>query len=186
MSGRPRIIRGLRIVMWDEMAACYHPYLMKGSELGVIGCIVTRDHNGRTVTEIEARQLMLLRKINWAYGEKCRAALPASSAVGRFVCGRVASQIRFGRAITADGEARSALRLRLLEVDVPDGAQEINVLANDDLAQLAFPYLRSGSLIAVHGSSAGEAGPLLVRHLVLLEDIDWEAGAAVQRVLQGS
>ena len=74
MSGpeRPRPVRGLRVVLWDEKAELYFPYLKKGSELAVIGQFQSRQHKGKLVHEVVSESLLLLRNVNWEGGEQAR------------------------------------------------------------------------------------------------------------------
>jgi single-stranded DNA-binding protein len=64
----------------------------------------------------------------------------------------------------------------------------MRVVLRGALAELAYPYLRSGSKVAVDGhlqTRERETGKRVVEmtaeHIAFLEDIDWEAGEAAQR-----
>jgi len=72
MSSRPRFVGGMRIVLWDEMAELFFPYLQRGSEIAAVGYLQTREHKEKLIHEIDATNLILLRKVNWEYGEQER------------------------------------------------------------------------------------------------------------------
>jgi single-stranded DNA-binding protein len=44
MSSRPRHVGGMRVVMWDEKAELFFPYLKRGSEIATVGHLQTREH----------------------------------------------------------------------------------------------------------------------------------------------
>ena len=90
MSSRPRYVGGMRIVLWDEMAELFFPYLQKGSEIAVIGQLQTREHKEKLIYEVEATNLVLLRHVNWEYGERerLRRNLPKPSDSSRLGCNR--------------------------------------------------------------------------------------------------
>ena len=55
MAERPRPLRGMRgwrLVLWDQKAELYFPYLRKGSELAVIGQIESRQHKGKWIRNL--------------------------------------------------------------------------------------------------------------------------------------
>jgi single-stranded DNA-binding protein len=93
MAERPRPLRGMRVVLWDQKAELYFPYLRKGSELAVIGQIESRQHKGKWIHEVVSENLLLLRNINWARGEHVRKQLklpgPDGSGSDVFVVGEV-------------------------------------------------------------------------------------------------
>ncbi len=78
MSSRPRVIGGMRVVLWDQQAELFHPYLQRGSEVAVVGALQTREFKGKVIYEIEASNLILLRNINQEFGEseRLRRGLP--------------------------------------------------------------------------------------------------------------
>ena len=49
ISGRPRLITGIRIVLLDDRAEELYTSLRKGSEIGVFGYMTTRRHDGSFV-----------------------------------------------------------------------------------------------------------------------------------------
>ncbi len=195
MSSRPRIVKGLRVIMWDDMATMYFPYLAKGSELGVIGHIVTREHREQNIAEIEAKHLVLLRNINWdGAGEASgRAALLKPRANSVFVVGTVGEDIHFEWR-TEEGEGNHQygfMRLLLTNQGEAETVSDLRVVTVGSLAQLAYPYLRSGSLIAVDGhiqtrdrSTSQKVVEVIAEHMAFLDNIDWKAGAAAQKRMQ--
>ena len=72
ISGRPRLITGLRIVLLDGRAKELYSSLRKGSEIGVFGHVTTRRHERSFVSEVEVRNLALLRNFSWADIENSR------------------------------------------------------------------------------------------------------------------
>jgi single-stranded DNA-binding protein len=195
MSSRPRIVKGLRVIMWDDMATMYFPYLTKGSELGVIGHLVTRDYEDKIIIEVEAKHLILLRNINWNGTDEAngRAALLKPRANSVFVVGTVGEDIHFEWR-TKGGEENhqyAYMRILLNNAGAEETVKDLRVVTIGNLAQLAFPYLRSGSVIAVDGhiqtrdrSSSQKVVEIIAEHMVFLENIDWEAGTAAQKRMQ--
>ena len=43
MSSRPRFVGGMRVVLWDEKAELFFPYLQRGSEIAAVGHLQTRE-----------------------------------------------------------------------------------------------------------------------------------------------
>jgi len=195
MSSRPRIVKGLRVIMWDDMATMYFPYLMKGSELGVIGHIVTRDFEGKTITEVEAKHLILLRNINWnGAGEaKGRETLRKPRGNSVFVVGIVGDDIHFEWRIkeVEENHQYAYMRLLLTNSGEEEAVKDLRVVTIGNLAQLAYPYLRPGSVIAVDGhiqtrdrTTSQKVVEVIAEHMVFLDNIDWEAGTAAQKRMQ--
>jgi single-stranded DNA-binding protein len=195
MSSRPRIVKGLRVIMWDDMATMYFPYLTKGSELGVIGHLVTRDYEDKIIIEVEAKHLILLRNINWSSTGEAngRAALSRPRANSVFVVGTVGEDIHFEWRTKGDEENHQYAYMRILlnNAGAEETVKDLRVVTIGNLAQLAFPYLRSGSVIAVDGhiqtrdrSSSQKVVEIIAEHMVFLENIDWEAGTAAQKRMQ--
>jgi single-stranded DNA-binding protein len=190
MASRPRVVSGMRIVLWDEQAELFYPYLQRGSEIGVLGALQSRQFKGKLVHEIEAAHLMLLRRINWDQGEAERQkhdlSIPEPSENHVFLVGSVGEDIYYDRFSRSEGEGEYAfLRLMLTSDEYLKG---MRVVLRGALAELAYPYLRSGSKVAVDGhlqTRERETGKRVVEmtaeHIAFLEDIDWEAGEAAQR-----
>ncbi len=189
MSSRPRHVAGMRIVLWDEMADLFFPYLQRGSEIAVIGHLQTREHKEKLVHEIEATNLILLRRINWEFGEAERlrrnvAKVPAS-ANNVFVIGDIGEDIYFDRFERAQGEGDYAfMRLMLTNDEYLNG---LRVVVRGSLAEISFPFLQKGSKVAVDGhlqTRDRETGKKVVEvtaeHIAFLENINWAAGEASQ------
>jgi single-stranded DNA-binding protein len=189
MSHRPRLVKGLRINLWDEKAELYFPYLQRGSRIAVVGNILSRDFKGSVIHEVEALNLILLRNINWEYGEQERARhqfpQPSASANNVFVIGKISEDIYFDWLKHGSGDGSFAfLRLILSNEQYLDGLR-VNVLGS--LAELVFPYLKKDSKIAIDGhfqTRDQETGKRVVEvtaeHITFLEGVDWSSGAAAQ------
>lgn len=195
MSDRPRLVKGLRVIMWDDMATMYFPYLIKGSELGVLGHIVTRDFGDKVITEVEAKHMILMRNINWnAAGEaKGRAALIKPKANNVFVVGTVGEDIfyEWRKSIEEPSHQFAYMRLLLNNAGDEETVKELRVVTIGNLARLAYPYLRPGSLIAVDGhiqtrdrSTNQKVVEVVTEHMTFLENINWDAGNDAQNRLQ--
>jgi single-stranded DNA-binding protein len=192
MAGKPRPIKGLRIVLWGDNAMKFFPYLQKGSEIGVIGQLTMREYAGKWITEVEANHLILLRNINWENGEAPKEELlPVLSS--SFVVGKLEEDTYFewrsngreGRASPDDSQRYAFMHFLLGNGDRLRG---VGVSVYGTLAQIAHPYLRMGSLIAVDGhlqTKIKENGPktleVTAEHIAFLENINWEAGTAAQK-----
>ncbi len=190
MSSRPRFVGGMRVVLWDEKAELFFPYLQRGSEIAAVGHLQTREHNEKLIHEIDATNLILLRHVNWEFGEKerLRRELPKPSATANnvFVAGTVGEDIYFDWFKRATGEGNYAfLRLVLTNEQYLEG---LRVIVRGVLAELAFPFLQAGSKIAVDGhiqTRDRETGKKVVEvaaeHIAFLENINWVAGDAAQK-----
>jgi len=195
MTGKPWVIQGMRVVLWDDHAKVFYPYLRKGSELGVIGHITTRPYKDRMVTEIEAVHLVLLRNIDWDAGNlKSNQRAPSPSANDYFVVGTVGPGIRFEWRTkrSEDGNESETERYAYLQVALSYGDVLDGLLVNSygTLAQVAYPYLQPGSLIAVDGhleTREKRSGQNMVEvsaeHMAFLQDIQWDKGGAAQKRL---
>jgi single-stranded DNA-binding protein len=190
MSNQPRLVKGLRINLWDEKAELYFPYLQRGSRIAVVGNILSREFKGSLIHEIEALNLILLRNINWEHGEQERARhqFPrlSASANNVFIIGNVGEDIYFDWFKHADRDGSFAfLRLILNNEQYLDGLR-VNVLGS--LAELVYPYLKKDTKIAIDGHIQTrdlESGKKIVEvtaeHVTFLEGVDWSSGAAAQR-----
>ncbi len=191
MAGRPCLIKGLRIILWDENAVKFFPYMQRGSEIGVLGHLMTRTYKGKEITEVQANHLILLRNINWQNGNKSQNEL-SPTANNSFIVGRV-EDITFqwldrkpGSEKTADDARRKALlRLQICNGEYLNG---LRITVYGALAELSYPYLRSGSVIAVDGhlqtkdlESGQTSVAVTAEHIAFLQNIDWEAGSAAQK-----
>ena len=189
MSSRPRYVGGMRVVLWDEMAELFFPYLQRGSEVAVIGHLQTRTHKEKLVHEIEATNIILLRKVNWEFGEQERlrrnVSKPPASANSVFVVGDVGEDIYFDRFERVKGEGSYAfLRLVLTNDEYLNG---LRIVVLGTLAELAYPFLQKGSKVAVDGhiqtrdrDTGKKVVEVTAEHIAFLENINWTAGEAAQ------
>ncbi len=189
MAERPRPVRGLRVVLWDEKAELYFPYLKKGSELAVIGQFQSRQHKGKLVHEVVSESLLLLRNVNWEGGEQARQKhnLPALDGTNNhvFLVGRVMDELSLTwpqRSPESGGGEYAQLRLRML---CDEYLQGLRVVVRGALAELAYPYLQTGSKIAVDGhlqsrdhANGKQAVEVTAHNMTFLENINWAAGDA--------
>ncbi len=194
MASRPRVISGMRVVLWDEKAEFYFPYLQRGSEIAVSGFLQSRQFKGKLVHEIEAVSLVLLKNINWEQGEnerlKHNTPLPESGGNHVFILGTVGEDIYYSQVRRGDGDEKYAfLRMLLTNDEYLNG---LRVVVRGSLAELAYPYLQVGSKISVDGhiqTRERKTGKSVVEvtaeHIAFLENINWEAGEAAQRVRAG-
>jgi single-stranded DNA-binding protein len=190
MASRPRVVSGMRITLWDEKAELFFPYLQRGSEIAVLGHLQSRQFKGKLVHEIEALQLVLLRKINWELGElerqKHNLTMPTVSENNVFVVGSVGEDIYFDQFQRGEGNGEYAfLRLMLTNDEYLKG---LRIVVRGSLAELSYPYLHEGSKIAVDGhiqTRDRETGKKVVEvtaeHIAFLENINWEAGESAGR-----
>lgn len=181
MASRPHFIGGLRIVLWDEKAEQFYPYLQRGSEIGVLGALQTRQFKGKTIHEVEASNLVLMRNLNPAAGE-----VPARAAGENhvFLVGTLAEDLYYDFFENSQGGRYPFLRLLLTNDQYLDG---LRVVLRGSLAELSYPYLRPGSKVAVDGhlqTRDRESGRRVVEvtaeHIAFLDNIDWQAGEAAR------
>lgn len=197
MAERPRSVRGMRIVLWDQKAELYFPYLKKGSELAVIGQFQTRTHQDKLIHEVVSESLLLLRNIDWERGENTRLQynLPSPNGTSNdvFVVGEVLEDIHFDwfkRSAERGGGEYAFLRLRLRSDEYLNG---LRVIVRGALAELAHPYLQSGSKIAVDGhlqthdlETGKQVVEVTAHNMTFLENINWAAGEAARLLREGS
>jgi single-stranded DNA-binding protein len=191
MASQPHVITGLRIVFWDEQAQLYFPYLQRGSEVAVFGCLQSRQFKGKLIHEVEAVNLVLLRNINWEQGENERQKnkLPflESTTNHVFIIGTIGEDIYYDRFQRSEGDGQYAfLRVMLTNDEYLKG---LRVIVRGSLAEISYPYLQEGSKISVDGhlqTRDRETGKRVVEvtaeHIGFLENINWEAGEAAQRM----
>ena len=189
---QPREVKGLRVNLWDEKADLYYPYLQRGSRIAVVGNLISREFKGSLSHEVEALNLILLRNINWEYGEKERLRQqlpkPSISANNVFVIGTVEEDIYFDWYKHVDRESSYAfLRLLLKNEQYIDGLR-VNIIGS--LAELAYPYVKKDCRIAVDGhfqTRDQETGKRVVEvtaeHVTFLEGVDWMSGSAARAKL---
>lgn len=199
-------VRHLRIMLWDELALLYYPYLKTGSEIIVKGSLVSRtrvtslpSQNGKKprtnkeiIYEIKAEQLLLLRKIDWMRGEEARgkSGLELSRSNNHlFVVGVLQEDPHFAWHQNEDANDRYALLLMKLEGEdkLLDGQQsfkDLRVVVLGSLAEMVYPYLSKGSEIAIDGhlqittigDSSKEQVEVTAKHILFIDNIKWDAG----------
>jgi hypothetical protein len=94
ISGRPRLVTGIRIVLLDGRAEELYSSLRKGSEIAVIGHLTSRRHERNFVSEVEVRNLALLRNYSWADLET-RGATVMQDTGKSFIEGTIVSEVFF-------------------------------------------------------------------------------------------
>jgi len=188
MSHRPKLVKGLRVNLWDEKAELYYPYLQCGSRIAVFGNLLSRDFKGSTIHEIEAINLIMMRNINWEFGEQERIRRqlprPSASANNAFIIGEVEENIHLDWYKRADELGNYALlRFRLSNDQYLNGLR-VNVLGS--LAELVHPYLKKDAKVAVDGHfetrerESGKVVEVTAEHITFLEGVNWEAGKSAQ------
>lgn len=187
MAGKPREVKGLRVILWDDKAKMFYPYLQKGSEIGVMGHFVLKKFKDRMVPEIDASNLILLRNINWENGEGQTQVEPTANST--FVVGGI-QQLSFewrekknGGNGSAVAERQAYMRFQVINNEHLNG---LWVGIYGSLAQISNPYLKDGSVVAVDGhlhTRGPEKVELVSEHIAFLKNIDWDAGTAAQKRL---
>jgi single-stranded DNA-binding protein len=110
-----------------------------------------------------------------------------------FVVGEVLEDIHFDwfkRSTERGGGEYAFLRLRLRSDEYLNG---LRVVVRGALAELAHPYLQSGSKIAVDGhlqthdlETGKKVVEVTVHNMTFLENINWAAGEAARLLREGS
>lgn len=196
MSSRPRVLQGLRIVLWDERAKEFYPCLRKGSEIGVLGYLTTRQYKGKIIIEVEAAHLILLRNINWeAGGVNISKQSLSSVANSYFAVGAVGEDIQFDwrqRSSNSNCKDIKSERYAFLRLLISSGnyLNHLRVVTYGSLAEVAYPYLQPGSIIAVDGHlqtkdemNGQKVVEVTAEHMAFLQNINWAAGTAYQKRL---
>jgi single-stranded DNA-binding protein len=155
LSGRPRFISGLRLVLLDGKGKDLYASLRKGSEIGVIGHLVTRKHERNFVSEVEVRNLVLMRNFSWADIE-ARGTIIQQEDGKAFIEGTIVSDVLFewrrrktGKYLDVNDQY-AFLQFDLIKKNSPDPSP-LTIIAYDILAELIFPYLHPSSEVAVDG-----------------------------------
>jgi single-stranded DNA-binding protein len=187
MAGKPRPIRCLWIVLWDENAIKFFPYLQKGSEVGVIGHLTMRVVKRKWITEVEASHLILLKNIKWENGDAPREDLLPDMSLS-FLVGALEEDPYFewrngpgeGQASLADSRRCAYMHLSLGN---SEHLQGLGVSVYGALAQVAASYLRAGSVIAVDGKlrtkdkgNGHKIFDLTAEHIAFLDNQDEQHG----------
>ena len=190
MSGRPRLIKGLRTVLLDGKANEFYPSLRKGSEIGVIGHEITRRHDRNFVSEVEVRNLALLRNFSWVDIET-RETIVEQGGGKSFIEGTIVSDVLFEWRQWKNGkflgvnDQYAFLQFDLSNKAYPDG---LTIVAYGFLAELIFPYLRPMSEVAIDGLLRQDrrgGWAVVAENIALLRNIDYiRAAAAQSRLMQ--
>ncbi len=164
--------------------------LRKGSEIGVFGYITTRRHDRSFVSEVEVRNLALLRNFSWADIET------RGTIVGREAARHSLKERSFQMCSLNGGKGKTGkflgvndqyafLQFDLSNKTYPDG---LTIVAYGFLAELLFPYLRPKSEVAVDGLLRQDRQGqwvVMAENVALLRNIDYiRAAAAQSRLMQ--
>jgi len=183
-SSYPPSFRKLRIVLRDGRAKGFYTSLRKGSEIGIVGHITTREHERNSVTEVEVRNMTLIRNFSWADVEKCEMLIdPSSSRI--FVTGKIGSAVAFewrqmkrGKYLGVNDQY-AFMQFALVNRDCPE---DLKVVVYGHVAEMVFPYLTPNSEIVVDGvlRQDGQGRRVAVlENIALLRNIDYIRAAAV-------
>ena len=189
-SSYPQPIIKLRIALLDGRAKGFYTSLRKGSEIEVIGHLVTRRHENNFVPEVEVRNLVLLRNFSWTAIEAQGTILEQGSGKA-FVIGTIGSDIFFewrkrhiGKFL-GENDQYAFLQFNLSNKTYPEG---LNIVVYGFLAQLVYPYLRPTSEVAMDGLLRQDKQgrwAVVAENAALLRNIDYaRAEAAQSRLMQ--
>ena len=192
ISGRPRLITGIRIVLLDGRAEELYKSLRKGSEIGVFGYLTTRQHERSFVSEVEVRNLAVLRNFSWAYVET-QGTITEQSGDKVFIVGTIVSEVFFEWRQRKTGkflginDQYAFLKFSLSNKTYPDG---LTIIVFGFLAELLFPYLNPKSEVAIggllHQNRLG-LWEVMAENVALLRNIDYlRAASAQSRLMQMS
>jgi single-stranded DNA-binding protein len=184
-SSYPRTITKFRVVLLEGKAKGFYAALRKGSEVGVIGYLVTRRHDCNLVPEVEARSLILIRNFSWSDIDTQGTNLDQGDGKA-LVEGTVGPDILFewrqrktGKCLGVNDQY-AHLQFNLANNTHPEG---LNIVACGFVAEFIFPYLRPKSEIAVDGllhlDKRGQR-VVVVENVALLRNIDYIRAAATQ------
>jgi len=185
LSGRPRIITGLRTVLLDGMGKELYSSLRKGSEIGVIGHETTRRHERNFVSEVEVRNLVLLRNFSWADIET-RGTIVEQGGGEAFIEGTIVSDVLFEWRQWKNGKFLGVNDLyAFLKFDLSSKAYpgDLTIVAYGFLAELIYPYLRQTSDVAIDGHLRQDRQgrwAVVAENVALLRNIDYIRAAAAQ------
>jgi hypothetical protein len=182
-SSYPPSFRKLRIVLLDGRAKGFYSSLRKGSELGIIGQIRTHEHDHNSITEVEAKNLALIRDFSWAEVEKHEMLVESGS--GRiFTKGKIGSRVDFEWRQMKQGkflgvnDQYAFMRFSLFNKSCSEG---LRVAGYGPIAEMVFPYLTPTSEIVVDGvlrqDQQGKQVAVL-ENIALLRNIDYIRAAA--------
>jgi hypothetical protein len=185
ISGRPRLIKGLRLVLLDGKANQFYTALRKGSEIGIFGHETTRSHAHNFVGEVEVRNLALLR--NFSSADVVRRGTMVEQGGGKaFIEGTIVSDVLFewrqwkkGKFLGVNDQY-AFLQFDLSNQAYPGG---LNIIACGFLAELIYPYLRQTSDVAIDGHLRQDRQgrwAVVAENIALLRNIDYIRAAAAQ------
>ena len=162
MASKPDPVRGLRIILWDQRAALFYPYLRKGSEIAVEGKLTSRTYKDNLLHEVMARHLVILRRAKQRGLAELGAAYSVQSvgehAEQRPIQGLVLPDIKLASSV-ADEAGQNGPRAELsFGVQVANSQPRpaasnghVKVLVKDRLAELAANYIQAGDQVALLG-----------------------------------
>jgi single-stranded DNA-binding protein len=190
ISGRPRLITGIRIILLDGRAEELYTSLRKGCEIGVFGYLTTRRHERSFVSEVEVRNLVLLRNFSWADIET-RGTIVGWDTGKAFIEGTIVSEVFFEWRQRKTGkflginDQYAFLQFSISNKTYPDG---LTIVVSGFLAELIFPYLHPTSEVAVDGLLRQDRQgqwAVVAENVALLRNIDYiKAAAAQSRLMQ--
>ena len=153
LSGRPRLVSGIRLLLLDGKGKELYKSLRKGSEIGILGHLVTRRHERNFVLEVEVTNLALLRNFSWVDIE-AQNKISEQDGTKVFVQGIIATEILFewrprmtGK-LLGRSDQYAFLQFTLCNPAIPEG---VKVVVYGFLAELLLPYLHVSSEIVVDG-----------------------------------
>lgn len=191
MASRPRRLVGVRVILWDEKAELYFPYLKKGSELAILGQLESRQYKEHWIQEVVADHLLLLRNIDWENGEAVRKDIrlpdPGGSLNDTFLIGEVLQGFQLERLTRRQESGGGDFALLRLKLNCTERLAGLRTVVRGSLAELVYPYLQIGSKIAVDGflqsrdlETGKQAFELVVRNMLFIDRINWSAGQAAE------
>jgi single-stranded DNA-binding protein len=185
-TGRPRLITGIRIVLLDGQANEFYSSLRKGSEIGILGHITNRWYQHNYVSEVEVRNLVLLRNYSWADIES-RETMIEQGGGKAFIEGTIVSDVLFewrqwkkGKFLGMNDQY-AFLKFDLSSKAFPDSLTTI--VTYGFLAELIYPYLRQTSEVARVGhfrQDRQSRWAVVAENVALLRNIDYIRAAAAQ------
>jgi single-stranded DNA-binding protein len=184
-SDHPRPVSKFRIVLQDGKAKEFYAALRKGSEIGIIGHLKTRQHERSFVAEVEARNLVLLRNFSWS-------DIDTQGTIVEQGDGKAVVEGMIGPGILFEWRQRKTgkflgvndqyafLQFDLFNDTYPEG---LNIVVYGFVAEFIVPYLRPKSEITVDGLMRQDKRGrrvLVAENVALLRNIDYIRAAAAQ------
>jgi single-stranded DNA-binding protein len=172
-SDHPRPVSKFRIVLQDGKAKEFYAALRKGSEIGIIGHLKTRQHERSFVAEVEARNLVLLRNFSWS-------DIDTQGTIVEQGDGKAVVEGMIGPGILFEWRQYAFLQFDLFNDTHPEG---LNIVVYGFVAEFIVPYLRPKSEITVDGLMRQDKRGrrvLVAENVALLRNIDYIRAAAAQ------